>query len=100
VFFIGYFLFQVPAGSPALRPYLQVAGICTAESFPTRARPSGFSLSDGLGRGGGALVPATAVSLVAFFTAFAGMGVTGAIAALIAFLGPQAGGRLLEQVSR
>jgi hypothetical protein len=38
--------------------------------------------------------------LVAFFTAFAGMGVTGAIAALIALLGPRAGGRLLEQVSR
>jgi hypothetical protein len=38
--------------------------------------------------------------LVSFFTAFAGMGVTGAIAGRIALLGPRAGGRLLEQVSR
>lgn len=89
--------------SLALGLYLQVAYTYTAECFPTRARASGFSLSDGLGHGGGALgalVLPTVVSSVSFFAGFAGIGVTGAIAGLLALLGPRASGRSLENVSR
>jgi MFS transporter, putative metabolite:H+ symporter len=88
--------------SLALGLYLQVAYTYTAESFPTRARASGFSLSDGLGHGGGALgalVLPTVVS-VSFFAGFAGIGATGVVAGLIALLGPRTSGRSLEQVSR
>jgi MFS transporter, putative metabolite:H+ symporter len=88
--------------SLALGLYLQVAYTYTAESFPTRSRASGFSLSDGLGHGGGALgalVLPTVVASSSFFVGFAGIGVTGAIAGLIALLGPRASGRSLEQVS-
>jgi putative MFS transporter len=94
---VGTFL-----ASLALGLYLQVAYTYTAESFPTRARASGFSLSDGLGHGGGALgalVLPTVVSSVSFFAGFAGIGVTGVIAGLIALLGPRVSRRSLEQVS-
>jgi MFS transporter, putative metabolite:H+ symporter len=83
--------------------YLQVAYTYTAESFPTRGRASGFALSDGLGHGGGAvgaLVLPTVVASVSFFAGFAGIGVTGAIAGLIALLGPRSSGRPLEDISR
>ena len=88
--------------SLALGLYLQVAYTYTAESFPTRARASGFSLSDGLGHGGGALgalLLPTVVTSVSFFAGFAGIGVTGAIAGILALLGPRASGRSLEEVS-
>lgn len=89
--------------SLALGLYLQVACTYTAESFPTRARASGFALSDGLGHGVGALgalLLPTVVGSMSFFTGFAGIGVTGAIAGLIALLGPRSSRLSLEQVSR
>jgi MFS family permease len=98
VLIVGSFL-----ASLALGLYLQVAYTYTAESFPTRARASGFALSDGLGHGGGALgalVLPTVASSVSFFAGFAGIGVTGVIAGLIALLGPRASRLPLEQVSR
>lgn len=94
---VGSFL-----ASLALGLYLQVAYTYTAECFPTRARTSGFALSDGIGHGGGAvggLLLPTVVSSFSFFTGFAGIGVTGAVAGLIALLGPRVSGRRLEDVS-
>jgi putative MFS transporter len=88
--------------SLALGLYLQVAYTYTAECFPTRARSTGFALSDGLGHGGGALgalVLPTVVSSLSFSAGFAGIGVTGAVAGLVALLGPRSSGRRLEDVS-
>jgi len=97
VLILGSFL-----ASFALGLFLQVAYTYTAENFPTRARSSGFALSDGLGHGGGALgalVLPTVVASASFFVGFAGIGLTGVIAGLIALLGPRVSGRRLEQVS-
>ncbi|HLH86371.1 MAG TPA: MFS transporter, partial [Thermoplasmataceae archaeon] len=65
VWFIGLLLFATKlswalfAGSflasMALGMYLQVAYTFTAENYPTRARSSGFALTDGIGHIGGAL---------------------------------------------
>ena len=89
--------------SLALGLYLQVAYTYTAELFPTRARSSGFSLSDGIGHSGGAvgalLLPGV-VGASSFFIGFLGIGITGLIAGLIALLGPRTSGRRLEDVSR
>ncbi len=89
--------------SLALGLYLQVAYTYTAELFPTRARSSGFSLSDGIGHSGGAvgalLLPGV-VGATSFFIGFLGIGITGLIAGLIALLGPRTSGRRLEEVSR
>ena len=95
---IGLFL-----ASLALGLYLQVAYTYTAELFPTRARASGFALSDGIGHSGGvvgALLLPSVVASTTFFIGFAGIGVTGLIAGLIALLGPRTSRRRLEQVSR
>ncbi|HET8980206.1 MAG TPA: MFS transporter [Solirubrobacteraceae bacterium] len=94
---VGAFL-----ASTALGMFLQAGYTYTAESFPTRARASGFALCDGLGHGGGALGALVLPSVVAsasFFVGFAGIGVTGLIAGLIALLGPAASGMSLERVS-
>jgi MFS transporter, putative metabolite:H+ symporter len=88
--------------SMALGMYLQVAYTFTAESYPTRARTSGFALSDGLGHLGGAVGALLLPLLVAYFTfqtGFAIIGVTGLAAGIIAIAGPSATGRHLEQVS-
>lgn len=97
VLIVGAFL-----ASTALGMFLQAGYTYTAESFPTRARASGFALCDGLGHGGGALgglVLPSVVSGLSFFIGFAGIGVTGLIAGLIALAGPAASGLTLERVS-
>jgi putative MFS transporter len=97
VLILGSFL-----ASLALGLFLQVAYTYTAENFSTRARSSGFALSDGLGHGGGALgalVLPTVVSSASFFVGFTGIGITGLVAGLIALLGPRVTGRRLEEVS-
>jgi putative MFS transporter len=88
--------------STALGMFLQAGYTYTAESFPTRARTSGFALCDGIGHGGGALgglVLPSVVSSVSFFFGFTMIGVTGLIAGLIALAGPVASGLSLERVS-
>jgi MFS family permease len=94
---VGAFL-----ASTALGMFLQAGYTYTAESFPTRARTSGFALCDGIGHGGGAiggLYLPTLVSSVSFFAGFAVIGFTGLIAGLIALLGPAASGLALERIS-
>ncbi len=88
--------------SLALGLYLQVAYTYTAELFPTRARSSGFALSDGIGHTGGALGALALPGLIgatSFFTGFLGIGLTGLLAGLIALAGPRTSGRRLEEVS-
>ncbi|MGH8274669.1 MAG: MFS transporter [Gammaproteobacteria bacterium] len=87
----------------ALGMYLQVAYTYTAELFPTRARSSGFSLSDGIGHAGGvlgAIMLPVAVASTSFLIGFVSIGITGLIAGLIALLGPRTSRRRLEEVSR
>lgn len=95
--YVGAFLAALALGA-----YLQVAYTYTAESFPTRARSTGFAFSDGLGHAGGAagaiLLPVL-VSAWSFFWGFTFIGVTGALAGLLAIAGPAATGRHLEHVS-
>ncbi|HET8599655.1 MAG TPA: MFS transporter [Segeticoccus sp.] len=97
VIYIGAFLASLALGS-----YLQVAYTFTAESFPTRARSTGFAFSDGIGHAGGALgalVLPIVVGAFSFFVGFAAIGVTGLLAGLVALVGPAATGRRLEHVS-
>jgi putative MFS transporter len=98
VLIVGAFL-----ASTALGMFLQVGYTYTAESFPTRARASGFSLCDGLGHGGGALgglILPTIVSDLSFFAGFAIIGATGLLAGLIALAGPTVSNLSLERISR
>ncbi len=95
--YIGTFL-----ASLALGAYLQVAYTYTAESFPTRARSTGFAFSDGIGHLGGvagALLLPVVVQNWSFFAGFALIGCTGALAGIIALAGPAVTGRKLEEVS-
>jgi MFS transporter, putative metabolite:H+ symporter len=88
--------------STALGMFLQAGYTYTAESFPTRARATGFALCDGLGHGGGALgglILPTIVSDLSFFAGFAIIGATGLIAGLIALAGPAARNLSLERIS-
>jgi MFS family permease len=97
VIYVGAFLASLALGS-----YLQVAYTFTAESFPTRARATGFAFSDGIGHAGGALgalVLPIVVSSFSFFVGFAAIGVTGLLAGLVALAGPAVTGRRLEHVS-
>jgi MFS family permease len=90
------------AASTALGMFLQAGYTYTAESFPTRARASGFALCDGLGHGGGALgglILPTIVSDLSFFAGFAIIGATGMLAGLIALAGPAARNLSLERIS-
>ncbi len=88
--------------STALGMFLQAGYTYTAESFPTRARTSGFALCDGLGHGGGAiggLFLPSIVSSLSFLAGFSIIGVTGLIAGLVALTGPAASGISLERIS-
>jgi MFS family permease len=86
----------------SLGMYLQVAYTFTAESYPTRARASGFALSDGLGHIGGAvgvLVLPLIVTEFGFTAGFCFIGITGLVAGLIALLGPSSTRLSLEQIA-
>ncbi|MDE1858384.1 MAG: MFS transporter [Thaumarchaeota archaeon] len=87
--------------SMALGMYLQLAYTFTVESYPTRARTSGFALSDGLGHIGGAvgaLALPVIVSAYSFAVGFGVIGATGLLAGVIALAGPSATRKHLEQV--
>jgi MFS family permease len=90
-------------GSLSLGMYLPVAYTFTAESYPTRARTSGFALSDGIGHIGGALgalaLPVL-VSVASFQLGFAAIGLTGLAAGLLALAGPSVKSRRLESLPR
>ena len=88
--------------SLALGSYLQAAYTYTAESYPTRARASGFAFSDGIGHLGGvvgAVVLPILVTDLSFFAGFAIIGVTGLVAGGFAAFGPSSTRQSLEQVS-
>jgi MFS family permease len=95
---VGSFLAALSLGM-----YLQVAYTFTAESYPTRARASGFALSDGIGHIGGAvgvLVLPIIVATWGFAAGFSLIGVTGLIAGIIALAGPSSSRLSLEQIAR
>ncbi|SMD30499.1 MFS transporter [Picrophilus oshimae] len=96
--FIGSFL-----ASMALGMYLQVAYTFTAENYPTRARSSGFALTDGLGHIGGAFGAIFLPVLVASYSfsfGFEFIAVTGLIAGILVLIGgTRATGKPLENIS-
>ncbi len=97
VLVLGAFLAALGLGM-----WLQVAYTYTAENFPTRARATGFAVSDGVGHAGGAVGGLALPHLVAgtsFFTGFAGIGVTGLAAGVVALFGPRSSGQRLEKLS-
>ena len=96
--FVGAFL-----GSLGLGMYLQVAYTFTAESYPTRARTSGFALTDGIGHGGGALGAILLPVLVATYSfsfGFTFIAITGLLAGIVALLGPSSTRKSLENISK
>ncbi len=93
--------------STALALFFPLMYALTAESFPTRARASGVSLTDGVGHVGGALAPIIALAAYAwagiasgFASAFLYMAITGLIAAILIPFGIAATRRSLEVVNR
>ena len=83
--------------------YLQVAYTFTAENYPTRARSSGFGITDGIGHGGGALGAILLPVLVASYSwafGFTFIGITGlAAGVLILVAGTKVSRRNLEDIS-
>ncbi|WP_284285403.1 MFS transporter [Alicyclobacillus fastidiosus] len=75
--------------SGSLGFFLPLMYALTSESFPTRARATGVSLTDGIGHLGGAVGPILATSIYAwggahgFTSAFVYMGITGFITIVI-----------------
>ncbi len=113
IWFLGMFLIGTLANpeiitfgsflaSLSLGLYLQLAYTFTAESYPTRARSTGFALSDGIGHLGGALgalaLPII-VSSLSFMSGFIVIGITGLLAGIISLFGPSSTKRTLEQIS-
>ena len=96
--YFGSFLAAVGLGM-----YLQVAYTFTAENYPTRARSSGFGITDGIGHGGGALGAILLPILVATYSwsfGFVFIGITGFIAGLLVLIGgTKVSRRNLEDIS-
>lgn len=113
VWFVGLLLFATKnstaifAGSflasMALGMYLQVAYTFTAENYPTRARSSGFALTDGIGHVGGAfgaIILPVIVSAFSFAVGFSFIAVTGLIAGILVLVaGAKTTGQTLEAIS-
>jgi len=112
VWFIGLMLFSIKVSafifagsflaSMALGMYLQVAYTYTAENYPTRARSSGFALTDGIGHVGGAFGALFLPVLVASFSfafGFRFIAITGLIAGILAMFGPKTSNKTLEAIS-
>ncbi|AGO60811.1 MFS transporter [Ferroplasma acidarmanus] len=90
-------------GAMGLGMYLQVAYTFTAENYPTRARSSGFGITDGIGHGGGALGAILLPILVATYSwafGFTFIGITGLVAGLLILIGgTKVSRRNLEDIS-
>ena len=113
VWFIGLLLFATMnhialfAGSflasMALGMYLQVAYTFTAENYPSRARSSGFALTDGIGHVGGAfgaIILPIIVTAFSFAMGISFIAVTGLIAGVLVLVaGTKTTGQTLEAVS-
>jgi MFS family permease len=98
VIYVSVFLL---AGS--LGFYLPLLYTLTAESFPTRARATGVSLTDGAGHFGGALGPILAIAVHnagGFVAVFMFMAVSGLITLLLLPFTIRATGKSLEVVTK
>ena len=80
----------------------------TAEMFPTRARATGFALSDGIGHLGGAIVPFIFSAIVILEVSkivptgskfFILLGILEIVAAIVLFAGPKTTNKSLEVIS-